>query len=201
MAPGNERCVQLIRCKQGKTTIYKGTKSSGVKVNVHFDKSMIFSELSFRLLLVVGFVMVADALKRSNVGQAEATRLSPDVDAVTTIATDGPETSDGVVGVVEPGRLLNIFLGATIVIGFLVFNSLAIIALGLTGTISRRRPNIRRSGRPRPVTVGEGRLNDFDREFYIRALINRFRETYTLFSDHYTTSEIHPRTYVAVISA
>ncbi len=37
--------------------------------------------------------------------------------------------------VVEPGRLLNIFLGSVVVMGFMVLNSFLLIAIGLAGSL------------------------------------------------------------------
>lgn len=110
-------------------------------------------ERRFRLLILVSTLVLKPTEAASNVGQAEA-----DTDVVTTVAASGPQADERLVGVVEPGRLLNIFLGGAVVLGFLVLNSMAIIALGLTGTVSpARRNNRRRTRRPVPVTLIEAR--------------------------------------------
>lgn len=49
--------------------------------------------------------------------------------------------------VVEPGRLLNIFLGSVVVMSFMVLNSILLIAIGLAGTLPTEKNEEKQSRR------------------------------------------------------
>lgn len=102
-----------------------------------------FSHLLFRLLVVTLFLLVdvgtyvgAHNLLKENIGQAEVARLSPGLKSLWSTSRQLQPTR--LVGVVEPGRLLNIFLGIMLVVGMAVLNSFIFIALGVTGSLPAR---------------------------------------------------------------
>lgn len=98
--------------------------------------------VSCRLVVLVLLTTAGVSLK--NVGQAEVSRLSPLL-----MTSSSRQEPMRLVGVVEPGRLLNIFLGIVLVIGIAVLNSYIFMALGVTGSLpprfvrpTRSRPNL-----------------------------------------------------------
>lgn len=48
-------------------------------------------------------------------------------------------------GVIEPGRLLNIFLGFVVILGFLLINTFAVIALGLAVGPTAQKSTVQKS--------------------------------------------------------
>lgn len=88
------------------------------------------------------FITIMTAF-RMNVGQAEALQISypsslhsNDIQEISMTASNAPKSREFLLSeVVEPGRLLNIFLGAVLIVSFLVINSMIVISLGLAGSV------------------------------------------------------------------
>lgn len=95
-------------------------------------------------------------LLRKNVGQAEETRLSL-VQQLTSSSRQLQQPTR-LVGVVEPGRLLNIFLGVVLLVGLAVLNSIIFMAIGVTGNLP---PRFVRPTRRRPPFEGEAIIPEF----------------------------------------
>lgn len=105
------------------------------------------SSLFSRCQLVVMFVFLTTARwtygelrQPKNIGQAEELRLSPFRLSSSPSSRWAGRQQQPVrtVGVVEPGRLLNIFLGAVLVVGFAVLNSFLFMAIGISGNLPPR---------------------------------------------------------------
>lgn len=79
-----------------------------------------------------------------------AGRLSPAVQFGTSLWSSRQQPTR-LVGVVEPGRLLNIFLGIILIMGFAVLNSFLYIAIGITGSLPPRFARPKRGRPPRDV--------------------------------------------------
>lgn len=106
--------------------------------------------MSCRLVVVVllsAAGVVYSQMYRKDVGQAEVIRLSP---ALT--SSSRQQEPVRLVGVVEPGRILNIFLGVVLVVGIAVLNSIIFMALGVTGSLP---PRFERTTRNRPTTTSD----------------------------------------------
>ncbi len=82
--------------------------------------------------------------------QPEVPRLSPAVQFGTSPWSSRQQPTR-LVGVVEPGRLLNIFLGIILVMGFAALNSFLFIAIGITGSLPPRFARPKRGRPPRDV--------------------------------------------------
>ena len=109
-----------------------------------------FGQLVVTLVLLT--VLTAPIALEENIGQAEVGRLSPRLTSQNSFSSRQVSRLTSaqpirLVGVVEPGRLLNIFLGVVLVVGLAVFNSFLFIALGVTGSLPQRfvRPNRNRA--------------------------------------------------------
>lgn len=125
--------------------------------------------LKMVLLTVVGAIHgTRDLTDNVIIHQPEVSGLSP---VRLTSLWSSRQQPPRLVGVVEPGRLLNIFLGIILVMGFAVLNSYLFIALGINGALPPRF-----AGRPRgrPPRRGNVRMPPFSQQVFNALEENRF---------------------------
>jgi hypothetical protein len=116
---------------------------------------LVSSQLRLALVLFMasGVVLAARELAENVIfSQPEVPRLSP-VQFGTSLWSSRQQPTR-LVGVVEPGRLLNIFLGIILIMGFAVLNSFLYIAIGITGSLPPRFTRPKRGRPPRDVNAG-----------------------------------------------
>lgn len=125
--------------------------------------------LAMLLLTVVGVVHgIRDLTQDVIISQPEPSRLSP---VRLTSLWSSRQQPPRLVGVVEPGRLLNIFLGIILVMGFAVLNSYLFIALGISGALP---PRFAARPRGRPPRGGNVGMPQFSQQVFNALDENRF---------------------------
>ena len=118
--------------------------------------SSVSSQLFLALVLFTAHEVVCctvlESVENVIISQPEVTRLSPARPPLLWSRSRQQEPTR-LVGVVEPGRLLNIFLGIILIMGFAVLNSFLYIAIGITGTLPPRFARPKRGRPPRDVNA------------------------------------------------
>jgi hypothetical protein len=110
--------------------------------------------LALVLFTVNGVVFATrELIENAIAGQPEVTKLSP-AQFSTSLWSSRQQQTTRLVGVVEPGRLLNIFLGIILIMGFAVMNSFLYIAIGITGVLPPRFARPKRGRPPRDISAG-----------------------------------------------